>query len=30
LAIKRSHPIVQVGVYDHVESINKIIELPEG
>jgi hypothetical protein len=29
LAIKKSHPIVQVGVYDHQESINKIIQLPE-
>ena len=29
LAIKKSHPIVQVGVYDHEESVNKIIQLPE-
>ena len=30
LAIKKSYPVVQVGVYDHVESVNKIIQLPEG
>ena len=29
LAIKKSYPVVQVGVYDHVESVNKIIQLPE-
>jgi hypothetical protein len=29
LAIKKSHPIVYVGVYDHLEGINKIIEIPE-
>jgi hypothetical protein len=30
LAIKKSHPIVYVGVYDHLEGINKIIQMPEG
>jgi hypothetical protein len=29
LAIKKSYPVVQVGVYDHVESVNKIIQWPE-
>ena len=29
MAIKKGHPILQVAVYDSVESINKIIELPE-
>ena len=29
LAIKKSHPILQVAVYDHQESVNKIIQLPE-
>ena len=29
LAIKKSHPIVFVGVYDHLEGINKVIEMPE-
>ena len=29
LAIKKSHPIVYVGVYDHLEGINKIIQMPE-
>jgi hypothetical protein len=29
LTIKRSHPLVQVGVYDNLESINKIIQLPQ-
>ena len=28
-AIKKIHPIVQVAVYDHAESVNKIILLPE-
>jgi hypothetical protein len=28
LGIKKEHPIVQVAVYDGVESVNKIIELP--
>ena len=28
-AIKKTHPIVQVAVYDHAESVNKIIQLPE-
>jgi hypothetical protein len=26
--IKKHHPSVQVAVYDGVESVNKIIELP--
>lgn len=29
LAIKQSHPIVQVAVYDCVEGINKMIDLPK-
>ena len=29
LAIKKSHPIVHVGVYDHLQGVNKIIQLPE-
>ena len=29
LAIKKNHPILQVAVYDHQESVNKIIQLPE-
>jgi hypothetical protein len=28
-AIKKSHPVVHVGVYDRVEGVNKIIELPK-
>jgi hypothetical protein len=28
LAIKKGYPIVQVGVYDRVESTNTIVELP--
>ena len=28
LVIKKEHPILQVTVYDGVESVNKIIELP--
>jgi len=28
LAIKKEHPIVQVVVYDGIESVEKIIELP--
>jgi len=28
LAIKKEHPILQVAVYDGIESVNKIIELP--
>jgi hypothetical protein len=28
LAIKRSHPILQVAVYDGVASVNKLMELP--
>jgi hypothetical protein len=27
-AIKKDHPILQVAVYDGIEGINKIIELP--
>jgi hypothetical protein len=30
IIIKKNHPILQVAVYDHLESINKIIQLPEG
>jgi hypothetical protein len=29
LAIKKSHPIVQVAVYDHLEDIDNIIQTPE-
>ena len=29
MAIKMDHPIVQVAVYDAVDSVNKIIELPK-
>jgi hypothetical protein len=29
MAIKTKHPILQVAVYDPVESLNKIIELPK-
>src|SRR5260370_15006989 len=28
LVIKKEHPILQLAVYDRVESMNKIIELP--
>jgi hypothetical protein len=28
LGIKKEHPVLQVAVYDGVESVNKIIELP--
>jgi len=28
LGIKKEHPILQVAVYDGVEGVNKIIELP--
>jgi len=28
LGIKKEHPILQVAIYDGVESVNKIIELP--
>jgi hypothetical protein len=28
LAIKKGHPFLQVAVFDGVESVNKIIELP--
>ena len=29
LAIKKGYPIVQVEVYDHVECIGRIIQIPE-
>jgi len=29
LKIKKNYPVVQVGVYDQVESVSKIIELPQ-
>jgi hypothetical protein len=29
MAIKKNHPLVHVGVYDHLESVNKVIQLPE-
>jgi hypothetical protein len=29
LAIKKGYPIVHVAVYDHVECIDKIIQIPE-
>ena len=29
MAIKKSHPLVHVGIYDRIESVNKIIQLPE-
>jgi hypothetical protein len=29
MAIKKGHPLVHVGVYDHIEGVNKIIRLPE-
>jgi len=28
LGIKKEHPILQVAIYDGIESVNKIIELP--
>ena len=28
LVIKKDHPILQVAIYDGLESVNKIIELP--
>jgi hypothetical protein len=28
LGIKKGHPMLQVAIYDGVESVNKIIELP--
>ena len=28
MGIKKEHPIVQVAIYDGVDSVNKIIELP--
>ena len=30
MVIKKDHPIVQVSVYDSIETANKIIELPAG
>jgi len=30
LAIKKDYPILQVAVYDGVDGVNKIIELPKG
>ncbi len=29
MAIKKSHPILQVAVYDVMASVNKIIEIPK-
>jgi hypothetical protein len=29
LAIKKAHPMLHVAVYDAVEGVNKLIELPE-
>jgi hypothetical protein len=29
LKIKKSYPVVQVGIYDQVESVSKLIELPK-
>jgi hypothetical protein len=29
MAIKKSHPIVHVAVYDHLEDIDKIIQTPQ-
>jgi hypothetical protein len=29
MAIKKSYPIVHVGVYDQIESVNKVIQLPK-
>jgi len=29
LAIKKDHPIVYVGVYDHLEGVSKVIKMPE-
>jgi len=29
MAIKKGHPLVHVGVYDHIEGVNTIIQLPE-
>jgi hypothetical protein len=28
LAIKKDYPVVHVGVYDHLEDVNKIIQIP--
>jgi hypothetical protein len=28
LAIKKSHPIVYVGVYDQLKGVNKVIQMP--
>jgi len=30
MAIKRDYPVLQVAVYDGLDSVNKIIELPKG
>jgi hypothetical protein len=30
MAIKKSHPLVHVGIHDGLESVNKVIQLPEG
>jgi hypothetical protein len=29
MAIKKSHPIVHIDVYDHVEGTSKVIETPD-
>jgi hypothetical protein len=29
IAIKKNHPVVQVGVHDGLESVNKVIQLPD-
>src|SRR4051812_25737040 len=29
MAIKKSHPLVHVGIHDGLESVNKVIQLPE-
>ena len=29
MAIKTAHPVVQVNVYDAMEAVNKLIELPQ-
>ena len=30
ILIKKNHPIVQVSVYDSVDAVNKLIDLPAG
>ena len=30
MVIKKGHPVVRVSVYDTVEGINRILELPKG